>query len=116
MKRSPLKRKTPLKRGKRLTPLSKSKKTWVDLYQMRKSEAPLELECADCTAPWMKWNMEAHHPAGRMGVNILRFVWLCPPCHRAIHHKSKWARQTGRLLPEFEGRKSTAKTVNYFNV
>ena len=116
MIRTPLQRKTSLKRRTKLKPVSAKKRDWNRLYADSKADAPLEMECADCGTPWMKWRMEPHHPAGRIGANIMRFVWLCRPCHLMIHHKSKWARETGRLLPEYEGRKGYKNAVNYFNV
>lgn len=123
MKRSsPLKRRAPLNPGSkplrktRLKSMSPHKASFYRDYCHLKAIAPLEMECADCGTPWMKSCMEPHHPAGRSGPLLLVFVWLCRPCHLKIHFKAKWARRTGRILPEIEGRKSTDKTPNYFNL
>lgn len=121
MKKRWLKRSFPLKRLKGLdrkhaiARMSKSKKSWYGKYeQKRDSSLPSSGDrCPDCGRPTEHW--EPHHPAGRACELILIFVWICHDCHQRIHDNGTWARETGRLLPEFEGRRSTPDTLNYFS-
>lgn len=117
MKRTPIKRRTPLKRKTPLARVSVTKATWRQLYRLKRDgERKLIMTCADCLGIHKGDAMEPHHPGGQSGPRIMVFVWLCRGCHREIHDRATWARETGRLLPEFSGRKSTAETPNYFNV
>lgn len=123
MKRSPIKRRTPLKRGTsklKRTPLARvsvTKATWRELYRMKRDgERKPFMICADCLGIFPGDQMEPHHPGGQSKARIMVFVWLSRGCHKRIHDRATWARETGRLLPEFDGRKSTSETVNYFNV
>lgn len=118
MKRTPLKRgNKPLKRRTPLARVSLKKSEWRQLYRLKRDgERKPCMTCADCLGLFDGNEMEPHHPAGQVGARILVFVWLCKPCHKWIHDRGQWARETGRLLPEFSGRKSTTETVNYFNV
>lgn len=103
MKRSPLKRKTPLKRGNghklkksKLRNVSTEKKKWNALYALSKLQNPAPSELS-----------EAHHPLGRVGDRILCWIWVERGLHEWIHEKSKEARSMNWLLPEYDGRIST---------
>lgn len=118
MKRTPLKRRTGLKRKTRLKQVSLKKHEWRQLYRLKwHNEATPMMQCADCLGWFPLAQMSRHHPAGQGGANILVYTWIdWAGCHERINHNTKWARETGRLLPEFDGRKSTPETPNYFNV
>lgn len=109
-------KKSPLKRKSKLKPMSEAKKTWHRLYNEKKQKAHMVQACAACAFPAIKWEMEPHHPKGRQGARIMCYVWLCGTCHQWIHDNGKLARERGMLLPEFDGRKSTPETKNYFGV
>ena len=111
MKRSPLKRKT------RLKPMSKSKAWWTAQYQLlKKATFQGQLPCAMCGKMFDSSQLEPHHPAGRVGPRILQFRYLCHQDHQWVHDNSKEARERGLLLPEYDGRKSTPETPNFFNI
>lgn len=110
MKRTPLKRGTkPLKRTP-LAKISKSKQSWRDKYHAKTAEDKTIQHCANCglsghkSGPWL----ERHHFMGRQGENIMHYVYICGPggcgIHRQIHDQGTWARESGWIWPEFEGR------------
>jgi hypothetical protein len=123
MKRSRLTRKTPLKRGTvplrktRLRPVSLKKAEWRQLYRMKwQAEARPVMLCQDCLGRFPLSMMHRHHPASQRGALIMVYVWICEECHTCIHDTGKVSRVLGKILPEFDGRKSTESTPNYFGV
>lgn len=102
MRRTPLRRKTPLKskggslKKTRLKQVSKGKSKWLELYAKAKEANPPP-----------KSGMDPHHPFGRIGERILCFVWISQDLHKRIHDNSSWAHEVGWLQPEFASRKST---------
>ena len=102
MKKSRLKRKTPLKRGK-----SRLKRT--PLRRRSKKRAKQERKYSSKRADWIKGKRcavcsnkatEVHHTNGREGNRLLdEEYWLavCRICHRAIHEHPEWARENGYL-------------------
>lgn len=110
MKRSRLKRRTPLKRGDkplkktRLKPQSDTKAAFAKLYAQKKKDAHPFQYCAMCHQGSHKDTLEPHHHSGRIGYRILEFVWMCKACHDWVHANGTMARAMGWLQPAFDGR------------
>lgn len=112
-----MKRSSPLKRRTALKPMSKSKELWVRRYRdLKKATISDSMQCAICKRRFGPEMMEPHHPAGRVGSRILVFRWLCKRDHQWTHDHGKEARELGIILPQFDGRKPTPETQNYFNI
>lgn len=99
MKRTPLVRKTPLKRATKCTlrksklkPMSRGKSLWMALYK----EA--------CSRDGKQADQDRHHPMGRVGEYLLCYVVISKEKHREIHDRAKWARDVGWILSPFDGR------------
>ena len=98
MKRTPLKRKTPLRGGgkplrkSRLKPMSKEKLSWKRQYWER------------CSKDGRKLYESRHHPYGQQNAFILCYVIIPFHLHDKIHAKAQWAREVGWLQGPFEGR------------
>ncbi len=95
MKKTPLRRSSPLKRSTkctlrktRLKPMSKNKQGWVLLYKER---------------PKMK-GMESHHVFGRLGNRMLAYLFITPELHKWIHANGREARRLGWLQGPYDGR------------
>jgi len=98
MKRSSLKRKTPLKRGGRLKPVSKKRAKQNKVYSAVRLEYlqhnPL---CERCG----KKADQIHHKKGRFGERLNDkdfFMAVCMTCHNWIHSNSIEAYSKGYLL------------------
>ena len=70
----------------------------TERFNKAKALADAILPCAHCKTRYPTRFMDAHHPAGRHGENLLRFIWLCRSCHNAAHHDPKWAESEGLLM------------------
>lgn len=117
MKRSPLRRNSPLKRRQTLHSKSKaalkktqlkqvSKKTreWLVKYRTAKSLCPPFLRPADHPNTIVhRDTCDPHHPFGRSGNKVLAFVWVQKAMHNLIHDNGQWARRVGWLHPPFWG-------------
>lgn len=95
MKRTPLKRKTPLKRTGRLRQVSTKQRERNAKVRARFKELtgcdPLCERChkAEATDP--------HHPRGRRGGFLLFIYPVCRPCHDWIHSNPTSATKEGML-------------------
>jgi len=102
VKRTPLRRKTPLKRSGRLRPMSKDKAAWNRLYVEEKRKR-YEAQTADhgfnfcehCNKPTQ--SLDPHHTQSRRNENILVFMLICRTCHDWIHAHPNAARELGLL-------------------
>lgn len=110
MKRTPLKRKTPMKRGcprlkkTKLKGMSDRKKEFESAYRYAKFAAPSYVRTADKPfALERKDYCDPHHPFGRVGDKILAFLWITKSKHEDIHDRGKKARADGWLHPPFWG-------------
>lgn len=110
MKRTPLKRKTPLKK------VSRKQKTRLDKYMDARRAFIEELEnydsslrcqvCSDlvCSGRSMvtlRVGTEVHHMKGRVGSLLWNqdfFLWVCRVHHDQIHQNPKEARKNGWLV------------------
>jgi len=92
MKRSPLKRKTPLKRSGRLRPVSKKRAKQNATYkQVREKFLGNNPICQVCRC---KMASQVHHRRGRFGDRLNEvefFLAVCFECHERIHHNPVWA-------------------------
>lgn len=123
MKKTPLVRRTPLKKSLRrlrktkikthgfpklkkakLSQVSSAKKLWLKKYgdaksswgcYVRPADASLSIEHKDACDP--------HHPFGRVGERILCFLWVTKQKHHDIHDNGTKARLHGWLHPPFWG-------------
>jgi hypothetical protein len=106
MKRSPLKRKTPLKRGNKpmkrspLRPMSKKRQNALKEYgEVRKRYLEEHPVCEVCG---MKPPAEIHHIHNRGTGGALsdteNFLAVCRYCHEQIHAKPQWSRDHGYLI------------------
>ena len=103
MKRTPLKRKTPLKRTGSLVPVSKRRaKTNRQRAKFVKEELGKRQWCeAHIASVCTRYAVEIHEPIPRsLGGSILdraNSVAICRPCHRWIHDNVKEAMKLGLL-------------------
>jgi len=117
MKRSPLKRYTPLKSGGRLRNASAKRQRDYNKYgKEKKAYLALHPQCERCKT---KKATDIHHKAGRVGDWLCRYEYfaaLCRECHDWIHHNGKEARKQGWIidtfrLPQYRGEEpSLART------
>lgn len=98
---TPLRRKTPMKRGGKLPAMSQHKAAMQPAYRKTLREVRLAQfaerghgYCARCNRECVP---EPHHIGGRIGAALLSFVLICRRCHRWIHANGKMARKTGWL-------------------
>jgi hypothetical protein len=59
----------------------------------------LPQQCVSCGEMLYHRMFDRHHPAGRHGANILRYVMICRDCHNAAHNNPKEATRRGLLWP-----------------
>lgn len=101
MKRSPLKRKTPLKRGGRLRPVSKKRAKQNKVYfSLRLKYLYLHPTCEVCKE---KKATQIHHKKGRVGERLndcLYWLGVCFECHNKIHHNPSWAYAKDYLIKQ----------------
>lgn len=103
MKRSPLKRTTPLRSRSRLkrTPLKQtSKRQAKALREYRRLRAAYMADHSVCESCGTQPATDLHHKAGR-GANLCRtetFMATCRQCHNAIHSNPSIARIKGHLI------------------
>lgn len=113
MKRTPLKRKTPLKRGTsqlKRTPLNRVSKS-KSAVERRSKYAKAKKEymnnrkfpdsCERCGEHVGIKNLDLHHKAGRAG-DLMHdqdfFAALCRNCHNQVHEYPKESREAGWLI------------------
>lgn len=99
MKRSPLKRKTPLKRGGKLRKTSSKRRRQNEVYKdVREKFLCNNPVCQVCKT---KMSSQVHHRRGRFGdrLNELEFfLSVCFDCHHKIHMNPKWAYDMGYMI------------------
>ena len=92
MKRSPLKRKTPLRR------VSKKRKLQNDVYkEVREKFLALNPLCQVCSSV----ASQVHHRRGRFGDRLNEvefFLAVCFDCHHKIHMNPKWAYEKSLMV------------------
>ena len=109
MKRTPLRRKTPLRSKSQLTksrlkPMSDDKREWQKKYSDAKKHGSCYVRPAD--RPFVlehKQFCSPHHPFGRQGDKILAFLWMTWDGHNDKHDNAKKAYEDGWLHPPFRG-------------
>ncbi len=91
MKRSPLKRKTPLKRGGKLRRVSAKRKKQNEVYRdVRVKFLTNKPLCEICG----RLASQVHHRRGRFGDRLNEveyFLAVCFECHNRIHKNPTWA-------------------------
>jgi hypothetical protein len=99
MKRSPLKRKTPLKRGGKLRRVSAKRKGQNEVYKdVREKFLTNNPICQVCRC---KMASQVHHRRGRFGDRLNEvefFLAVCFECHHEIHHNPAWAYERGYMV------------------
>jgi 5-methylcytosine-specific restriction endonuclease McrA len=99
MKGSPLKRKTPLKRGGRLRPVSKKRaKQNREYSKCRQEYFNTHPRCEICGYK----ATQIHHKRGRFQERLTdmeNFMALCMSCHDWIHKNPAIAYEKGYLIP-----------------
>jgi len=107
MKRTPIKRKTPLKRGNKplkrtpLNPMSKNPNAVAKRSLYAKNKATYMKDNPRCEICARKGKLDLHHKAGRTGdnyTNIATFMAVCRMCHDWIHSHPKESREKGYLI------------------
>lgn len=103
MKRSPLKRLAPLRRGKRLNPVSRKRAAIAD--ERRELVQRLLLRYPSCQVCGREPSTDVHEKLTRArGGSILdesNCVAVGRWCHRKIHDQPKWAESVGLLIPSW---------------
>lgn len=98
MKRSPLKRKTPLKRGGRLRPVSKKRAKQMKSYlDIRRTFLEQNQACEICGDK----STQIHHKKGRFQERLNDtelFMPICRSCHDWIHRNPMEAYAKGYML------------------
>ena len=69
----------------------------VDEFEAKRNTDAILQECAGCGELLYYRQMDRHHPAGKHGTNILKYVYLCRTCHREVHDDPKVATRRGLL-------------------
>lgn len=105
MKRSPLKRKTPLKSkpGARLAHASTKQAARLTRYHNMVDSWPHRRTCAFCGIGSNFAKLEPHHPYGRGSDNLYRVILLCSSHHQWVHEHPSRAYALGWLQPEYRG-------------
>ena len=117
MKRTPLKRKTPLKRSStpmKRTPLKKVSTSPHKVERRKKYEKNKKTylkKNPNCEICGCKGKLDLHHKAGRSGTspnkknemeenytNMMTFMAVCRICHDFIHRNPKESREKGWLV------------------
>lgn len=109
MKKSPLKRYTPLKSGgnqlKRSGRLrnasSKRQREYKEYSKAKKAYLALHPKCERCKN---KKSDDIHHKAGRVGQWLCRYEYfaaVCRQCHNEIHENGVLARKQGWIIDTF---------------
>lgn len=92
-------KRTPLKRGKRLNPVSKKRSKQNAVYSVvRKEHLAKFPKCQVCC---MTQANQIHHRKGRWGERLNNtefFLAVCSACHEKIHSDPAWAYSEGFLL------------------
>lgn len=107
MKRTPLKRKTPLRGNYRNSlkthrPMrrvskrrAKENKQYTEVRKQYLTEHPRCQVCSNAKAS------DIHHRRGRWKsrlTEVAYFIAVCRPCHERIHHNPAWAYEVGLLI------------------
>lgn len=71
----------------------------AEYKRLKKEDADLQ-KCKVCGITGSKRHMDPHHPWGRSGLNMLRFMWVHRHCHNLTHDKPAAARKRGLLVYE----------------
>jgi len=102
MKRSPLKRRTPLKsKGRLRNASSKRQREYKKYTQVRNAYLALHPICERCKESKAT---DIHHKAGRVGKWLCLdeyFAALCRSCHGEIHENGVAARKQGWIIDTF---------------
>lgn len=102
MKKTPLKRFTPLKRGGRLRNASPKRQGEYNKYSKAKNAyLALHPQCERCKS---QKATDLHHKTGRVGQWLCRYEYfaaLCRNCHNWIHANGKEARRLGWIIDTF---------------
>lgn len=102
MKRSPLKRRTPLKGKRRLRRASPKRQSEYKQYtQVRNAYLIINPVCQRCKKAKAT---DIHHKAGRVGKWLCLdkyFAALCRPCHDYCHANPVAARKQGWIIDTF---------------
>jgi hypothetical protein len=102
MKRSPLKRRTPLKSGNRLRRASpKRQREYKEYTQVRNAYLTLHPICERCKKAKAT---DIHHKAGRVGKWLCLdqyFAAFCRSCHNDVHENGVLARKQGWIIDTF---------------
>lgn len=104
MKRSPIKRKVGLRRGKsslkrsgKLRPVSKRKLGRMAEYRAYRDEYMRQHPFCEVEGCW-KPSTDPHHTLGRGKHLCEGLKAVCHSCHRRIHDDPAWARSQGLLF------------------
>jgi hypothetical protein len=98
-RKTPLRSKTPLKRGNWLRAASKKRQGEYNQYaKEKKAYLALHPQCERCKS---KKATDLHHKAGRVGQWLCRYEYfaaLCRQCHDWLHANGKEARKAGWII------------------
>lgn len=84
-----------------------SKEELLKTYRsMAESDASMQ-RCVVSGVRYPKDNLQRHHPCGRSGTNLLRYVYIRADHHRFAHDHPKWATEHGLLWPRRNTRSIT---------
>lgn len=111
MRKTPLNRRTPLRRGtkglakSRLSRMSPEKKSWMALYraQVEAEEKAGFVRCAESGELVRIEFRERHHVCRRLGHRIMIYVYITKGLHRWIEDNVKKAIEIGWIRKEGEG-------------
>lgn len=98
-RKTPLRSKTPLKRGNWLRAASKKRQREYNQYaKEKKAYLALHPQCERCKS---KKATDLHHKAGRVGQWLCRYEYfaaLCRQCHDFLHQYPNEARKAGWII------------------
>jgi len=112
MKRSPIARKTPLKRGtkglkkSRLRKASPEKQSWTKLYTARKKQDGQYVRCAASGLLMHVSLCHPHHPFTRWKDGLMAYLWISKSFHDHLHKFGTQSYAIGWLHPQHYGRRA----------
>jgi len=99
MKRTALKRKTPMKRSGKINKVSVKRKRQNEVYKdVREQFLSQNPVCQVCKS---KMASQVHHRRGRFGDRLNEvefFLSVCFDCHHEIHQNPRWAYEKTYML------------------
>lgn len=113
MKKTPLIRRTALKRGKkglkksRLRKMGLNKQSWTKLYTVQKKADGDYVRCAASGLLMHVSECDPHHPFSRHKEGLMAYLWISKAFHQHLHNFGTQSSKLGWIQPSHYGREQT---------